>query len=213
MRALALAPAVPAAVAASALGAGRGRAIRRGLEGRRSRSRRPPRPQAATARADRVAGAKRSWRGCTPQQAAAAQAIEAAEARISAADARLQLASAYVAAHRRAARRRAAAGCLAARRAGDDGATAAAAGARRQGRYRRVGQGPAAARRYPAGDPQPHRPAVGRARARPAAASRRRSARGPSCRAAASARRPAPALRRARAQGDAAGRWPRAGRR
>jgi septal ring factor EnvC (AmiA/AmiB activator) len=35
------------------------------------------------------------------QQAAAAQAIEAAEARISAADARLQLTSAYVAAHRR----------------------------------------------------------------------------------------------------------------
>jgi septal ring factor EnvC (AmiA/AmiB activator) len=58
--------------------------------------------EAETARLERAAASAQTEAGrLHAQQAAAAQAIDAAEARISAANARLQLASAYVAAHRR----------------------------------------------------------------------------------------------------------------
>jgi septal ring factor EnvC (AmiA/AmiB activator) len=58
--------------------------------------------QAATAKLEKaVSHARNEADRLHAEQAAAAQAIEAAEARISAADARLQLVSAYVAAHRR----------------------------------------------------------------------------------------------------------------
>src|SRR5207237_5448953 len=58
--------------------------------------------QTETAKLERLAAQARTEADrLHAQQAAAAQAIEAAEARISAATARLQLASVYVAAHRR----------------------------------------------------------------------------------------------------------------
>jgi septal ring factor EnvC (AmiA/AmiB activator) len=58
--------------------------------------------EAETAKLERAAASAQTEAGrLHAQQAAAAQAIDAAEARISAANARLKLASAYVAAHRR----------------------------------------------------------------------------------------------------------------
>ena len=117
--------------------------------------------------AGRIAGARDEAERLHAEQAAAAQAIDAAEARISAADAQLAAgAAAYVAAYRQrlAVEQQPVSSLLA----------GLATMARRppllvlcrSRRHRRTRQGAPAARLDHAGDPQPHQPAVRAARAR-----------------------------------------------
>jgi len=98
MRALALALALCPLLAASAVAQGGGQpldtALKAALAEQANADAETTRLEQAAAKAQNDAGRLHA------QQAAAAQAIQAAEARISAANARLQLASAYVAAHR-----------------------------------------------------------------------------------------------------------------
>jgi len=98
MRALALALALCPLLAASAVAQGGGQpldtALKAALAEQANADAETNRLEQAAAKAQNEAGRLHA------QQAAAAQAIQAAEARISAANARLQLASAYVAAHR-----------------------------------------------------------------------------------------------------------------
>ena len=98
MRALALALALYLLLAASAVAQGGGQpldtALKAALAEQANADAETTRLEQAAAKAQNDAGRLHA------QQAAAAQAIQAAEARISAANARLQLASAYVAAHR-----------------------------------------------------------------------------------------------------------------
>jgi septal ring factor EnvC (AmiA/AmiB activator) len=98
MRALALALALYLLLAASAVAQGGGQpldtALKAALAEQANADAETNRLEQAAAKAQNEAGRLHA------QQAAAAQAIQAAEARISAANARLQLASAYVAAHR-----------------------------------------------------------------------------------------------------------------